>query len=187
VRLQWHANGMLADSLEFDRAGKGVEVRWWDDGALSVAGFWVSDSLKKGRWKHYHRNGTLMATDDYRDGKLISYACFDEAGVPLDAELCPEKEAELDKFEYRRFLERNIKPDGLVKSGLPKGTYTVMIRFMVDRDGSITNVTPLTRFGYGLEEMVADVIKRSPHWIPGRVHGRPVRSYHTQPITLSVQ
>jgi hypothetical protein len=187
VRLQWHTNGMLADSLEFDSAGNGVEVRWWDDGAISSAGYWTADTLKKGRWKYYHRNGTLMATDDYKDGKLVNYACFDNAGAALDTALCREKAAELEKNVYKRFLEKNIKLDDVVKAGLPSGTYTVMVRFMVDKDGTVTDVKPLTNYGYGLERMVSDVIKRSPRWVPGRVHGLTVNSYFTQPVTLSVQ
>jgi antitoxin component YwqK of YwqJK toxin-antitoxin module len=188
VRLQWYANGMLADSSEFDGAGNGVEITWYDDGALSSAGYWTGDTLKKGRWKYYYRNGTLKATEDYKEEKMIACNCYDEAGVALDTAMCREQEARLlDKDAYKRFLERNIRLDDLVRNGLPKGIYTVVVRFLVDKDGVIADVTPLTSFGYGLEKMVADVIKRSPRWVPGRQHGQNVKSYYTQPVTLSVQ
>lgn len=188
VRMQWHPNGMPADSMEFDGAGNGVEVRWYNDGGLSAAGYWVSDTVKKGRWQYFDSKGKILATEDYKEGKMIASACFDEAGIKLDPADCIEKEAEiLGGIEvWRRFLERNLNLEGPVRNGAPSGQYTVIVRFLVDKDGTVTDVKPMTHYGYGMEELVVDLMKRAPRWKPGQQHGRKVKSYHTQPITMDI-
>jgi protein TonB len=40
------------------------------------------------------------------------------------------------------------------------GTYTVQVRFLVERDGSITDVQALSDPGFGLKKAAEDVIKK---------------------------
>jgi len=193
ISMGWHNNGMVQDSIEFDEAGNGVELAWRDDGSLYKAGRWIKDTLKNGRWKYYHKDGQILATEDYENGKRIACACYDEKGTQLDSSECTEKEAALvggkqGVQEWRRFLERSLQSVIQAKARvLPPGEYTVMVRFMVDKDGSITNVQALTNHGQGLEEEVVRLFKNAPRWSPGRQFGIPVRSYHTQPVMFMIQ
>lgn len=188
VGLGFHNNGFLADSTNFDGAGNGVQVRWHDDGSLSAAGRWRNDTMKQGQWKYYHRNGVLKATEDYdQDGKLLACDCFTEQNVQLDSALCREKEASTDIKQWRRYMEKALLPlvEQKAKEGM-KGNFTVMVRFLVTEDGKIDNVKALTNYGSGIEEGVVRIIKNGPTWTPGRVHGRNVKSHHTQPVTFMI-
>jgi antitoxin component YwqK of YwqJK toxin-antitoxin module len=193
ISMRWHSNGMLQDSMEFDSEGNGVEVAWHDDGSLYKAGRWMQDTLKKGRWKYYHKNGQTLATEDYENGRRVACACYDEQGVQLDSLMCTEKEAEVvggkqGMQEWRRFLERSLQSVIAAKARvLPMGEYTVLVRFMVEKDGTLSNFQALTNHGHGLEEEVIRMFKYAPRWSPGQYFGRPVRSYHTQPITFMIQ
>ena len=148
---------------------------------------------KNGRWKYYHKNTKLLAVEDYAYGKRTACVCYDEQGTQLDSADCIEKEAELvggkqGLLEWRRFLERGLQSVVEAKAKvLAAGEYTVLIRFLVEKDGSISNVQALTNYGYGLEEEVIRMFKHAPKWTPGRYFGKPVRSYHTQPITFMIQ
>jgi protein TonB len=82
-------------------------------------------------------------------------------------------------------LQRYI--EDAAASGMNPGTYTVNVRFLVEKDGSITQVTALNDPGYGLKQGAEEVVKRGPKWAPGEQNGRKVRSYHTQPITFVIQ
>lgn len=188
VRMQWYPNGMPADSMEFDGAGNGIQVSWYDDGTPATAGRWVSDTSKNGRWKYYERNGTVLATEDYTNGKMIACTCTDETGRTLDSAGCAEKEAEPagGLNGWRRFLEKNLKPEVPSKNGSPFGQFGTVVRFIVNKDGTLGDIVPLTHFGFGMEEEVVRILKLSPRWTPGRQHGRTVKSYHTQPITFQV-
>ncbi len=88
---------------------------------------------------------------------------------------------------WRRYLERNLNPSAPVDNGAPQGTYQVIVRFIVSKDGSISDVTPETKFGYGMEDEAVKVIKKGPKWTPALQNGRNVNAYRRQPITFQVQ
>lgn len=96
-----------------------------------------------------------------------------------------EVEATFDG-DWMDFLSSNLKANVPVKCKAPAGKYLVVVQFIVDKDGSISQVTPLTAFGYGMEEEVMRVIKKSPKWNPAMQNGRPVKAYRKQPITFVV-
>ena len=75
IRLGWYSDGMLSDSMNFDGNGNGVEVGFYNDGKVSFAGYWTADTVKKGRWKYYHNNGTVRARIDFINGKEKALAC----------------------------------------------------------------------------------------------------------------
>jgi len=87
---------------------------------------------------------------------------------------------------WRKYLEKNLRADVATENAAPAGTYTVNVRFVVGKDGQISDVRALSTHGYGLEEEAVRVIKKGPKWRPGNQNGRAVNSYHTQPITFSV-
>ena len=87
---------------------------------------------------------------------------------------------------WRKYLEKNLRAEIATENGAPAGTYTVNVRFVVDREGNISDVRALSNHGFGIEEEAVRAIKKGPKWNPGNQNGRPVNSYHTQPITFVV-
>ena len=88
---------------------------------------------------------------------------------------------------WREYLMKNLKANVPVKKKAPAGTYTVVIRFIVNKDGRIRSIEPETSFGYGMEEEVMRIIKKGPKWIPAMQNGRPVNAYRRQPVTFMVE
>lgn len=88
--------------------------------------------------------------------------------------------------EWRKFLERNLDANTPVDNGAPEGSYTVVVQFIVDKEGNISDVRPLTNHGYGMEAEAAKVIKRGPKWVAAIQNGRQVKAYRKQPITFVV-
>jgi protein TonB len=129
-----------------------------------------------------------MATRDYVNGKVIRCSCSDETGRQLDSSLCVEKEAHFpgEEKDWRKFLEKNLNPDVPVKNRAPEGTYQVIVQFIVDKEGQVTDIKPLTRFGFGMEEEVLRILKNSPRWTPAFQFGRNVKAYRKQPVTFVV-
>lgn len=192
ISYHWHSNGMLRDSLNFDGNGNGVEVSWYNDGLLATAGRWKGDTIKTGRWQYFHKNGTVMATEDYVEGKQVACTCYTEEGVALDTAHCKEKEAVPagGTAGWKRFLEQGLQQLLQAKANTREwsaGQRTVAIRFVVEKDGSLSDFRPLTNYGSGVEEAIINLLKRSPQWTPGRQWGKPVRSYHTQPVTFVIE
>ncbi|MES2560361.1 MAG: energy transducer TonB [Bacteroidota bacterium] len=48
----------------------------------------------------------------------------------------------------------------------------VLVSFVVQTDGSITDIEVIKGFGFGSEEAAQKVIERMPKWIPGKQNGR---------------
>lgn len=88
---------------------------------------------------------------------------------------------------YRKFLEKNLDANVPVENGAPEGTYIVILQFIVDKDGTISDVKALTKHGFGMEEECIRLIKLSPNWEPGIQNGRIVKAFKRQPITFVIR
>jgi protein TonB len=87
---------------------------------------------------------------------------------------------------WTRFLKNNLDANTPVENEAPEGTYQVIVRFIVSKDGSISDVQAETKFGYGMEAEAVKVIKKGPKWTPALQNGRNVNAYRRQPITFVV-
>ncbi|MCH5721367.1 energy transducer TonB [Niabella hibiscisoli] len=83
-------------------------------------------------------------------------------------------------------VQRNLNMRVPVNNGAPYGTYTVVIGFVINTDGSLTDFSKLTDMGYGMEEETIRVIKKSGRWIPALLNEKAVRSYRKQPLTFLI-
>ncbi|MCH5596518.1 energy transducer TonB [Niabella ginsengisoli] len=88
--------------------------------------------------------------------------------------------------DWRRFLERNLSGEVAVDNGAAPGLYTVIIEFIVDKQGNVSNIKPLTNKGFGMEQEAMRVIKRSGKWKPAFQNSHEVKAYRKQPITFQV-
>lgn len=73
---------------------------------------------------------------------------------------------------WRKFLEKNLNAATPVDSGALAGTYPVIVQFIVNLDGTLEDIKPLTSHGFGMEEEVLRVIKLSP---PGYLHSKTAK------------
>lgn len=62
---------------------------------------------------------------------------------------------------------------------------TCLVRFIVNTDGSISNVEATTMKDTHLAEIAMNAIRTGPKWIPATQNGREVAAYRLQPVTLS--
>ncbi len=88
--------------------------------------------------------------------------------------------------DWKRFLERNLVGEVPVDNGAAPGTYTVIIQFIVDAGGNVSDIRPLTNYGYGMEQEAVRVVKKSGKWKPAIQNGREVKAYRRQPVSFRV-
>ncbi|RYY55202.1 MAG: hypothetical protein EOO05_19665 [Chitinophagaceae bacterium] len=88
--------------------------------------------------------------------------------------------------DWVRFLERNLRADVPVDNGAPSGKHKVIIEFVVDVDGSMSRIKPLTNLGYGMEEEAMRVIRKAGKWSPAIWQGEAVKAYRRQQITFDI-
>jgi len=87
---------------------------------------------------------------------------------------------------WKSFLERNLVGEVPVDNGAAPGKYTVIIQFVVDVDGSVSDIRPLTNLGFGMEQEAIRVIKKSGKWKPAFQNSQEVKAFRKQPITFQV-
>jgi protein TonB len=100
-----------------------------------------------------------------------------------------EVEASVDRQQWIDHLTKNLQSpiEKAARKGMKVGTYTVQVKFLVERDGGISDVQALNDPGFGLALAAVKALKTGPKWNPGTQNGKVVRSYHTQPITFVIQ
>jgi antitoxin component YwqK of YwqJK toxin-antitoxin module len=188
ISLGWNKDGIITDSTNFDGAGTGFETFWYDNGQIRQSGHWIQDTLEHGTWTHYYRDGKIKAKEEYDKGLLKTYQCFDEQGKPRPMADCEGREATFaggDK-QWIKFLQKNLNANVPVDNGAPVGTWTVLIQFIVNEDGSLSDFKTLTKHGYGMEKEVQRLMNVSPKWTNARMQGTPVKAYRLQPVTFQI-
>ncbi len=88
--------------------------------------------------------------------------------------------------EWRRYLEKSAKGQVASDNGAPPGKYKVVIQFVVNTEGKISDIRPLTNYGYGMEAEAVRVLKAGPDWVPAVQNNKNVTAYRSQPITFIV-
>ncbi|MDD2964108.1 MAG: energy transducer TonB [Bacteroidales bacterium] len=78
------------------------------------------------------------------------------------------------------YLRNNINYPQTAREGRIQGT--IYVTFVVERDGSITDIKILRGIGGGCDEEVIRLISMMPRWNPGRQRGKPVRVQFNMPI-----
>lgn len=84
-----------------------------------------------------------------------------------------------------RYLQENIKyPEEAKELGIQG---RVFVTFVVEVDGSITDVRVLRGIGGGCDQEAIRVVKGMPKWVPGKQRGVPVRVQFNLPIKFTLQ
>lgn len=63
---------------------------------------------------------------------------------------------------------------------------TVYLTFVIEKDGSVTDVRILRGIGGGCDEEAVRVVKAMPKWIPGKQRGKPVRVQFNMSIKFTL-
>jgi periplasmic protein TonB len=74
------------------------------------------------------------------------------------------------------FLQNNLQNDVPVKNGAKPGIYRSIVRFVVNIDGTLEDFVIELDPGYGTNEEVLRIMKKSPKWKPGLQNGYKVNS-----------
>jgi hypothetical protein len=63
----------------------------------------------------------------------------------------------------------------------------VFLTFIIEKDGSLSEIKSIRDVGYGSAEESIRVLKLSPKWKPGYQNGRAVRVQYSMPISFSME
>jgi len=84
-----------------------------------------------------------------------------------------------------QFLRDNIKYPAIARENGIAGQ--VVVRFVVTKDGTVTNAQIVKGLGGGLNDEALRVVKKMPKWKPGKHNGRAVPVTFNLPIKFQLQ
>ena len=110
-------------------------------------------------------------------------------GIPEDTTIydTPEEVASYpgDMSAFWKFLLGNVHYPESAKAERVEGR--VRLRFVVEKDGRLTNFTVLESPDQRLSDEIIRVFKMMPQWQPAKNNGRPVRSYYSMPFLFKLK
>ncbi|MGK7392994.1 MAG: energy transducer TonB [Candidatus Cyclobacteriaceae bacterium M3_2C_046] len=86
--------------------------------------------------------------------------------------------------DFYAFVGDNLKyPDKASRMGIEG---KVFVQFVVEKDGSLTDLQVVKGIGAGCDEEAVRVISKAPNWNPGKQRGQPVRVRMIFPIVFKL-
>ena len=122
---------------------------------------------------------------------LISFACTEEAksqraenATEQEIFTIVEKQPEYNggPGAFRKYIMEEIKYPAEARQKGIEGR--VDVQFVVDKDGSLTDVKALNSLGGGLESEAERVVRKLPPFTPGTQQGKPVRVRMLVPVVF---
>ena len=84
-----------------------------------------------------------------------------------------------------QYIMKNIKyPEQAMKEGIQG---RVAVRFIVEKDGSISDVKPILSVHPLLNKEAVRVVESMPKWTPGKHNGKPVRVRFNLPVMFKLK
>lgn len=85
---------------------------------------------------------------------------------------------------FYEFVGKHIKYPNQARRASVQGR--VFVKFVVNKDGNLTDIKLLKGIGYGCDEEAIRVLKMAPNWEAGKQRGKPVRVYMSLPIVFKL-
>jgi len=85
---------------------------------------------------------------------------------------------------FFEWIQQNQRYPALARQRKIQGR--VMVEFLIQPDGSLTDVKVPKRLGSGLDEEAIRLIKAAPKWEPARFQGKPVRQKMVLPVVFQL-
>ena len=89
------------------------------------------------------------------------------------------------EMEMMKYLSKNLKYPERAKDAEAQGT--VLISFIVDKEGNISNASVKKGIGFGCEEEAIRVIQNMPVWSPGKMNGKNVNVEYVLPVRFTLR
>ena len=87
--------------------------------------------------------------------------------------------------ELMKYLRDNLRYPEIARDAAIQGR--VVLRFVVEKDGSVSNISILKSIHELLDKEAIRVTKGMKNWSPGKQGGRSVRSYFTLPVNFKLE
>lgn len=141
-----------------------------------------------GEWKSIDFNGVVEDDDDKTEDVIVTSGIEDKS-----SEISCDGEEVFGEYEFDpsfpgggeamlKWMGQNLRyPEGKREEGVQG---RVLVTFVVEKDGSLSNVTVMRSVDPALDEEAKRLISAMPRWQAGRIGDKVVRVKCTLPVTF---
>lgn len=183
---KWDEKSVLIDSLVYDH-GK----------LTDSARFYYFNHGKLSSYNVTHFENDQFEQHDYNDSGRLVYEFYFKGNKGVRKEYNSSGDVKTDSLFTREEKEASF-PGGArgwqifitrrIESKIDKFTDsdygTCVVRFIINTDGTVSDVEATTMKGSLLAEVAVNAVKSGPKWIPAVQYGKIVKAYRLQPVTL---
>ncbi|WP_165953108.1 energy transducer TonB [Pedobacter changchengzhani] len=106
----------------------------------------------------------------------------DNSGKPDEVDVLPEYPGGINNA--RKYVGEHVEyPAEALENGIEG---TIILTFVIEKDGSVTEIKIDKGLGFGLDEEVMRVMKRMPKWSPAKLNGNDVRYRMRMPVNFQL-
>lgn len=136
--------------------------------------------LLDGELRTYFESGKLKRLEKYNRGEMISGACYNDAGVEVQPTLLITKKR--FQGDIMTYIGDNLRYPQDALDNKVEGK--VLVKFIVNENGSISDVEVIKGIGYGCDEEAIRIVSQMPPWIPEMVDDKPIKTSQTLNIVF---
>ncbi len=161
----------------------GPHTRWYENGQVHISRqhhrYELVDTLRS-----YYESGALRRLEVYNKGKMQAGKVYNEAGeeikyVPM--EVMPEYPG--GEMQMLTWLGKNVRYPA--KAQLSGAQGLVVLSFLVDTSGQISNIEVLQGFHPDCEAEAIKAVKQFPKFKPGTIEGVPTEMTYIFPLRFA--
>ena len=186
----WDTLALKTDSVIYKNGLPLVQATFGYYKNRTLAYFSIKDSLQDTYHTFTYSKNSVLTEEVFFKGQKGILKSYESAGIKTDSLYTREEmEAHFPGGDagWRDYLRKNLNANIPADNNAPAGKYTVFIKFRVNKDGSLEDISTETYQGYGMDQEAIRVIKKGPKWIPATQYGRKVNAYRRQPVTFLLQ
>ncbi len=133
-------------------------------------------------------NTDLDFSEFDEDEVIVQTAVVEEVAVSDEPFLVVE---DMPKFQggdintFRNWVQGRLRYPAIASENGISGRVT--LTFVIEKDGSLTNIAVLQSPDRSLSEEAMRVLKTSPKWTPGKQRNMPARVRYNLPVTFTIQ
>lgn len=202
---QWYGENKLKSVERFTDDRKFIEQYWDSLGTQLIkdgngychcylSTFYGGAALQKGNvrnsqpdsiWMGYNKDGTLYYTEKYEKGQFIHGTSHDPGGNQFHYTVLSEAPQPIGgmKSFYQHVAHVMRYPSQARRKGIQG---KVFVEFIVDKDGSLTDVRTIKGIGGGCDEEAVSSVRSAPKWKPGIERGQKVKARYVVPVTFKL-
>ena len=155
---------------------KKLTVTSYDADGTQRNNFFITETERRGDTSTYTIEPFTLSVHLFE--QLFDLATYEEDTVYQIVEQMPQYTG--GEQAMMKYVAENIKYPQAAKDKNISGR--VFVGFVIEKDGSVSNVKVVRGIGGGCDEEAARVIKEMPKWKPGMQKGKPVRVNYMMPI-----